>query len=70
MTSNPLRNVKSAQNLCCENEFYLHINDFALSLTFKQSLAATREWPIEVTGLSIVDQSCTGSFEIPAHSSF
>ena len=62
--------MRLSTKLYCENKFYFHINGFALSLIFKQRLAATREWPTEVTGLSIVDWSCTGSFEIPAHSSF
>ena len=41
------------QNLSCENEFYLHDHKnhfhkkgFALGLVLKQSLAASRKWPI------------------------
>ena len=46
------------QNLCCENEFYLHENKkihfhikaFVVSLTLKQRLEATWKWPL---GLNI-----------------
>ena len=47
----PLSKRGSRQNLSGENECYLHetkyyfdINGFALSLTWKQSLEATRKW--------------------------
>ena len=31
-----------SENLSCENKFYLHIKDFALSLALKQRFVATR----------------------------
>ena len=48
------------QNFFCQNEFYLHenkmryhINGFALCLTLKQRLGATRKWPITLICLTL-----------------
>ena len=33
--------------ICMRMETHFHMKDFALSLTLKQRLKATRKWPIE-----------------------